>query len=104
MQVEVSGIALGVLIGLISDINVLLLLRPILRSPGSRSTFATRTQLLAVPTFWFGGPWVSTAVLKLQDWSKIEDSYLVSLAIVFGPVACLLLVVLMLPIIRPKGR
>src|SRR5215204_2312314 len=40
-------------------------------------------QLLAVPFFWFGGPWVTTAVMKSVNLATIFTAYIYSLAVTF---------------------
>ena len=82
----VAGIAIGLLIGLITGIVALVLLRSttggsVTEAP---SIVTSVSQLLAIPSFWFGGPWVTTSLLGLVELGKIINSYIVTLAVVFS--------------------
>ncbi|MGI9146252.1 MAG: hypothetical protein ACR2IK_06880 [Chloroflexota bacterium] len=82
------GAAMGVLIGVVSGICLVLLLRTALAGrPGLRETLAITSELLAIPTFWFGGPWVTTALLQSLDLGQILPAYMVTLAFTFVLIA-----------------
>jgi hypothetical protein len=98
MRDEVSGAALGVLIGLVSGFDLLFLLVHVTRRTKSKQTAGTGlglkdlgttvTQLLSIPTFWFGGPWLTGSVLHNINLLYAVPYYITTLAIVFGAIAC----------------
>lgn len=79
------GIAIGILIGLVSGAVSLILLRTANTASikNVSSLIAITTEILAIPTFWFGGPWVATGLLKLVEIEKIINPYIVTLATTF---------------------
>ena len=81
----IAGIAIGLLIGIITGMVALVLLRTArtaaIKDTNNRITLVT--QILAISTFWFGGPWVATSLLKLLDLSEIITPYIVTVAFVF---------------------
>lgn len=81
------GIPLGVLIGVVTGGVAILLFRTGWREPDRAGLLKVIGQLLAIPTFWFGGPWLTTTLLASVDLNEIRASYLISLAIVFVPLA-----------------
>ena len=82
------GAALGILIGVVSGLSLVLLLRTALAGrPGLKDTLAITSELLAIPTFWFGGPWVTTAFAQSLDIGLILPSYMVALACTFVLIA-----------------
>ena len=82
------GVALGVLIGVVSGTCLILLLRTALAGrPGLKDTLAITSELLAIPTFWFGGPWVTTVFAESLDLRAILPSYMVALAVTFVLIA-----------------
>ncbi len=82
----VAGIALGLLIGVVSGTVALVLLKTAsTASVKDLSSIVTLTsEILAIPTFWFGGPWVSASLLRLVPLAGMINSYIVSLAISFA--------------------
>jgi hypothetical protein len=78
------GIAIGILIGVISGTVALVLLKTANAASikSAASLVAITTELLAIPTFWFGGPWLAV-LLKLVALDKIINSYIVTLATTF---------------------
>jgi hypothetical protein len=80
----VTGIVVGLLIGVVSGTVFLLLLKSARRSASTAQDVVTLTgELLAIPAFMVGGPWVSTGVLKLVELKDFINPYLISLAICF---------------------
>ena len=79
------GIAIGILIGLVSGTVALVLLRTAntVSIKNVSALIAITTEILAIPTFWFGGPWVATGLLKLVEIEKIINPYIVTLATTF---------------------
>ncbi len=76
------GVALGFFIGLISGLDILMLLRAVIGSKASvRATMMATSQLLAVPTFCFGGPWISAVFLQSTDLNALLLPYSISLSI-----------------------
>jgi hypothetical protein len=78
------GIVVGLLIGVISGTVFLLLLRSAnLPTTSAEKLVSLTAELLAIPTFWFGGKWVSTSLLKQAEQSDFINPYVVSLAVCF---------------------
>src|SRR5262245_28017402 len=67
------GLALGLLIGIISGTVFLLLLKTAVSASnqGISSVVTLTAELLAMPTFWFGGPWLTTELLKLVPMQEL---------------------------------
>jgi multisubunit Na+/H+ antiporter MnhE subunit len=87
----VIGSALGVLIGIVTGTVFLLILRAARHaSEKGRSSILTFTgQLLALPTFWFGGPWLTGTLLKDVLLKEAEPAnfiqgYLLALIVAFA--------------------
>lgn len=79
-----AGITLGLLIGAVSGTVFLLLLRSAsLPTTPAEKVLTLTAELLAIPSFWLGGPWLTTDILKLIALSDIINPYLVSLAVSF---------------------
>ena len=82
------GVGLGVLIGVVSGTCLILLLRTALAGRASvKDTLAITSELLGIPTFWFGGPWVTTVFVQAIDLGVILPSYMVALAVTFVVIA-----------------
>lgn len=82
------GPALGFFIGVICGLAVLLLIRTARASRATlKTTVAEISQLLAIPTFSFGGPWVTSTLLRGANLDAILPSYTVSLSLSFAIVA-----------------
>lgn len=81
------GIPLGVLIGVVTGGVAILLFRTGWRESDLAGLLKIIGQILAIPAFWFGGPWLTTTILASVDVDEIRSSYLISLAIVFVPLA-----------------
>lgn len=77
------GIPLGILIGLISGAVANLLIRTGWRAHDAKGALQIVGQLLAIPTFWFGGPWLTTAMMAAVELNAIRSSYFLSLTVVF---------------------
>lgn len=82
----VAGVALGLLIGITSGVVALVLLRTATNASAKEvsSIVAVTSEILAIPTFWFGGPWVSTKLFGLLSLAGIINPYIVSLALSFA--------------------
>lgn len=81
----ITGLAIGILIGVITGTVFLLLLKTADRASEKGVSILTLiSQLLAIPTFWFGGPWLTSDLLKLVSRSELINPYLVSLVAVFS--------------------
>ena len=82
-----AGISLGVLIGIITGIVALLLLRTASRaSIGQiKAVLAITAELLAIPTFWFGGPWITAEIVRLVSFDEMKEPYIISLNITSEP-------------------
>ena len=102
---EYAGIPLGVLIALITGLALILLLRvAIVERPNLKDTIALVSQLLAIPTFWFGGPWIATAVVAAIKADTLWPLYLVTLAIIFFLIVIYPLVLLIVRVSNQIGR
>ena len=79
------GIFIGVLIGVITSIVTLVLLRTALSASitNASAVVAITSELLAIPTFWFGGPWLTTTVLELVALQEMINSYIITLGITY---------------------
>jgi ABC-type dipeptide/oligopeptide/nickel transport system permease subunit len=85
---DAVGVALGLLIGVVSGFALLLALRVSASSEVAlRTVLATIGQLLALPTFWFGGPWLTSSVMRTVDLAQAVPFYTISLALVFTAIA-----------------
>ena len=81
----IPGLVIGVLVGVITGTVFLLLLKTADRASEKGASILTLTsELLAIPTFWFGGPWLTSGLLKLVPLSELINPYLVALAAVFS--------------------
>lgn len=82
----VAGIFLGILIGTLTSIVALLLLRSAnaIAIKNISSLIKITSQILAIPTFWVGGGWLGKGILRdvIKDENMI-NSYIASLAIIF---------------------
>jgi hypothetical protein len=74
---------LGVLIGIVTGIVFALFLGAAYKSSSIGAVLKVTPQLLAIPTFWFGGPWVTAELLNAARLDELVDSYVVFLAITF---------------------
>lgn len=81
------GIPLGALIGVVTGGVALLLFKTGWTETDLAGLLKIIGQLLAIPAFWFGGPWLTTTMLADVDLDEIRASYLISLAVVFVPLA-----------------
>jgi hypothetical protein len=82
------GIPLGILIGIISGLTFVVLLHTAWSSTrDSKSIILLIAELLAIPTFWFGGTWLTTIMLKDIQLNTILPDYLVSLTCTFVVIA-----------------
>ena len=82
------GIALGVLIGFLSFVPFTLLVlvghRLIKDKEVSMSKLGkVLGYLLAMPTFWFGGPWISSTMIAALDWQDLMEPYILALTVTF---------------------
>jgi hypothetical protein len=74
------GITLGLLIGLLTSVLFVFLLKALVVNQGWATELKIIGEVLAIPTFWFGGPWLATKVLANLNWSDHIDAYAASLA------------------------
>lgn len=99
----VVGIVLGVLIGIVTTVMGVVLIGAvghliILLTGGAQVNLVLKSiawvlsQLIAIPSFWFGGPWLGGKILAGADWRGILPYYMGSLFIVFVPFMIYLLV------------
>lgn len=79
----IVGIALGILIGVISGLVVLFLFKTGMRALKPIDILLLVPEFLAIPTFWLGGPWLTTSLLEIVDLNDILPSYILSLTFTF---------------------
>ena len=82
----IGGIV-GVLIGFLTGVATLVVLYPIFSikgyvPAGRRAPLAT-AQLLGLPAFWFGGPWLSTKLFSFIDLNIFLNPYIAFLAFTY---------------------
>ena len=81
----IAGLAIGLLIGVITGTVFLLLLKTANQASEKGVSIVTLTsEILAIPTFWFGGPWLTSGMLKLVPLNQLINPYLMSLVAVFS--------------------
>jgi hypothetical protein len=85
--VMLFGGVVGILIGLLTGVVTLVVLYPILSikgyQPSGKRLVTITAQLLALPAFWFGGPWLSTTLLNLVDLNVFLAPYVLTLAFTY---------------------
>ena len=82
------GPALGFFIGVICGLAVLLLIRTATSSRATlKATVAEISQLLAIPTFSFGGPWLTSRWLSDVDLDAVLPAYAITLSLSFALIA-----------------
>lgn len=82
------GIPLGILIGVITGTTFLLLLKTVATARGDLKTLLEiAAEVLALPTFWFGGPFLTTNLLGSLQPDQIRNSYVGALACSFVLIA-----------------
>jgi DMSO reductase anchor subunit len=79
----VPGAFLGVLIGIITGIVFALFLGVAYKADSVGAVLKVTPQLLSIPTFWFGGPWVTSKLLSETQLDQLVNSYVAFLAITF---------------------
>ncbi len=100
-----EGISLGVMIGVISGFVLLLLLKTANQvSNPIRDIPLIIAEILAIPTFWFGGPWLTTYIMGNINIAQILPPYMSSLAITFVAIAILPLTKLVVCIGNDIGK
>ena len=78
----VLGPALGFFIGVLCGMAVLLLIRTAAAGTVTlKTTTAEISQLLAIPTFCFGGPWLTSQWLEESQLAEALPAYVVSLSL-----------------------
>ena len=79
----IAGLAIGILIGVLSGIVFLSMLRLVVKARKLKEVVAIAAQLLSLPTFWFGGPWLGNRLMQSLKWESLLPYYLLGLAVVF---------------------
>ena len=100
------GIITGLLIGILTGIIFIILLRTAHGARiGNVSAVVTIVmQIAALPTFWFGGPWLTTTLLKGVDPAEMLNPYAMTLCITFVLLAGLPIIKLILQTAAELGR
>ena len=86
------GIPLGFLIGAVTGGVAVLLFRTAWQATDAAGVLKVIAELLAIPAFWFGGPWLTTSLLESVEPDEIRASYLMTLAAVFVALAAMPLI------------
>jgi hypothetical protein len=83
-----TGAALGFVVGMTGGLVVVLLVRnAAVTRQTLRTTLAQIGQLMTIPGFFFGGPWLGSRLFSSVDFAMMLTSYVVSLAVTFALVA-----------------
>jgi hypothetical protein len=95
----VIGIFVGVLIGVITGVILLVLLKTVhgANINNASAVVAIVSEIAALPTFWFGGPWLTTTLLQLVPLNEFINPYIISLCLTF-------LVFIAFPILKWIGQ
>ncbi len=82
---SIIGYPLGILIGVITGYVFMLYFQTVNASKKFKYSTILKisTQLLALPTFWFGGPWITSQFLQSVNFAESLPGYLISLTITF---------------------
>lgn len=85
-QAHMIGMPIGFLIGILTGTIFLVLLKTVhgARIANTASVVALVSEISAIPTCWFGGPWLTTSLLKLVALPDMINAYIISLAATFG--------------------
>ena len=100
------GAPIGILIGLITGLVVVLMIRTAWRTAGNdvKGIAAMGAEFLAIPTFWFGGPWVSGKLPQSTQPPDFLSYYLVALLLTFVPIALFPLVTIVVNVAREVAK
>jgi hypothetical protein len=77
------GIPLGVLIGILSGLMGLALVGVLRRGVTLKDIPEVGGELAGIPTFWFGGSWLTGKMLESVPTADIVQSYMLALAATF---------------------
>jgi len=81
------GACLGTLIGVITSAIFVYMLKSLCQAAAWFDGFKIVGEMLAIPTFWFGGPWVATKLLNSLQWQVVLPWYTGLLAVAFLVIA-----------------
>src|SRR5207302_916634 len=100
------GVPIGVLIGAITGLVVVLMIRTAWHTTLNDigGLLKITAEFLVVPTFWFGGPWLSGKLLASSAPSGFLSEYLVTLVITFTVIAAFPLVKIVINVGREIGK
>ncbi len=89
---------LGVVVGVPSALVFVLLVGTVVDiRKGKRASEDVKwviPELLALPTFVLGGPWFTSELVQLFPWDEIKLAYATTVAVIFGSIGFLFLVML----------
>jgi hypothetical protein len=83
MGTALIGIGVGALIGVISSVNFLFMLRTLSKAASWSDGLKIVGEVAAIPTFWFGGPWITTKIIPAATWQAMAPWYVSALTLVF---------------------
>lgn len=74
---------------------LVVILQAAMSSPhkSTKKTLALTSEILALPTFWFAGPWLTTALFSGIDKTKLLEPYLL-------PLTCTFMLVSLITVLR----
>jgi hypothetical protein len=100
------GIPLGLLIGIVTGLVVCLIIKTAWTAPrlSIKSVATLVGQLLEIPTFWLGGPWISGSFLGEEKLTELLPYYISSLACTFGAISIYPLFNIVVSLGRTIGR
>lgn len=100
MATAAIGLGVGFLIGLITGANFLFMLKTLANAGPWSDGLKVVGEIAAIPTFWFGGPWVTTKIITAATWTAMAPWYVGSLAVAFGVIISKPLVTYIARIVR----
>ena len=92
------------MIGVITGIALLLLLKTSWRELSVKQSITVVGEILAIPAFWFGGSWVTTPLLESIDQDEMLPYYILALSCTWVPIGLWGLYRLMARMGNEKGR
>jgi hypothetical protein len=100
------GVPIGVLIGVVTGLVVVLMIRTAWRTAANdiKGIAALGGEFLAIPTFWFGGPWVSGKLVQSNLPPDFLSYYLVALMLSFVAIAVFPLVKIVINVGREVAK
>ncbi len=93
----VIGLGVGLLIGVLSGVNFLFMLKTLAQAASWVDGLKVVGEIAMIPTFWFGGPWITTKIIPATTWTAMAPWYVVTLAAAF-------VLITVIPVVRFIAR